>query len=473
MYRHHALFGMVFVLSWLSSIQAAAPAERPNILFAVADDWSYPHAGVYGDRCVRTPTFDRLAKDSVLFTHVFCVSPSCTPSRGAMLSGQTIHRLEDGGNLWGSLPKRIAVYPDLLESAGYVVGLTGKGWGPGDFKPGGWKRNPAGPTFKGFAEFLKTVPADRPFCYWFGSRYPHRPYPEGSGAKSGLKLADVTVPPYLPDTPEVRSDILDYYLAVQRFDEELAQLLTTLAGSGRAANTMLVIIGDNGWPFPRAKANLYDAGTRLPLLVRWPAQIKGGRRLDDFISFTDFAPTFLEAAGLTPPAEMTGKSFLDLLRGQPAQGRDRVYLARERHANVRKGDLSYPVRGVRTRSFLYLRNLRPERWPAGDPETYFAVGPFGDIDPGPAKELLLTRRDDKAIKRFFDLACAKRPAEELYDLATDPYQLTNVAGQPQYAEAQRTLRADLDRWMAETGDPRTRPDDDRWDHYRYFGGPVK
>jgi arylsulfatase A-like enzyme len=452
---------------------AAEPDPRPNILFALADDWSWPHAGVYGDKVVKTPTFDKVAAEGVLFTHVCSTAPSCTPSRAAMLTGQAPHRLEEGANLWGFLPKKYPVYPDLLEAAGYTIGYMGKGWGPGSLEGSGRTRNPAGPAFKNFAEFLRTVPKDKPFCFWYGSRDPHRPYVQGSGQKSGMKLEDVVVPSFLPDTPEVRSDILDYYFAVQRYDRDTGAILKLLQESGRADNTIVVMTGDNGWPFPRAKANLYDAGTRQPLAVRWPAKMKGGRTHHDFINFMDLAPTFLEAAGLKPLPQMTGRSFLDLLvTGKSTAKRERTFVERERHANVRRGDLSYPCRALRTREFLYIRNFRPDRWPAGDPQVYKAVGEFGDVDGGPSKQVILDRRHDPAIKRYFELAFAKRPAEELYDLAKDPGQLTNVAGKPEYAAVQQKLGADLDRWMKDTGDPRATMDDDRWDKFPYFGtGP--
>jgi len=170
----------------------------------------------------------------------------------------------------------------------------GKGWGPGDFRAGGRSRNPAGPVYKSFGEFLKKVSAEQPFCFWFGSHDPHRPYPMGAGVKAGLKPEDVRVPPYLPDTPEVRNDILDYYARVETFDRDVAALLQEVDETGRSGNTLVVISGDNGWPFPRGKANLYDAGTRQPLAIRWPDRIKGGRTLDEFVSLTDLAPTFLK-----------------------------------------------------------------------------------------------------------------------------------------------------------------------------------
>jgi N-sulfoglucosamine sulfohydrolase len=452
------------------------PEPRPNILFAIADDWSFPHAGAYGDRTVSTPAFDRIAREGALFLNAFTGAPSCTPSRAALLTGQAVHRLAEGGNLHGFLPERFAVYPDLLERAGYHVGFTGKGWGPGQFEPGGRSRNPAGPQFKQFEEFLAKRRAGQPFAFWFGSTDPHRPYDAGSGARAGLRSDSVTVPRFFPDAPEVRSDLLDYYFEVQRFDSQVAALIQTLEKAGELDNTVVVITSDNGMPFPRAKANLYDAGTRMPLAIRWPRRIKGGAKVEPFVSHTDIAPTLLEAAALPVPADMTGHSLLGLAGGAGATGqagRDRVFIERERHANVRRGDLSYPARAIRTTDYLYIRNYRPDRWPAGDPELYIAVGPFGDIDDGPTKQLLLNKRDDPAIRPYFELATAKRPAEELFDLKKDPQQLTNVAGDPAYAAARDRLKKELDAWQRQTGDPRVTADDDRWDRYPYYGAPAK
>lgn len=463
--RRRASWGLL-LLAIAPSLGAAPAAPRPNIIVCIADDWSRPRDG---DRVARTPAFDRVASEGVRFNRAFCASPSCTPSRGALLTGQAVPRLGEGANLWSRLPKELACYPDLLEAAGYKVGLAGKGWSPGSIE--GRTRNPAGPNFRDFATFLATVPAGQPFGFWYGSTDPHRPYEPGSGRRAGLRPEGVNVPPSLPDTPEVRDDLLDYYAEVQRFDRSVAEILDLIEKSGRADDTLVVITADNGMPFPRAKANLHDAGTRVPLAIRWPARIKGGRSSDAFVGLADLAPTFLQAAGLDIPTEMTGLSLLDLLDGRPASGRDRIFLARERHANVRKGDLSYPCRAVRTGEFLYIRNFRPDRWPAGDPEPWKAVGPFGDVDASPTKSLILARREDPKIAPFFELAFARRPLEELYDLEKDPGQLVNVVARAEYAEPVRTLRADLDRRMAEQGDPRAEGDDDRFDRYPYFGSP--
>jgi arylsulfatase A-like enzyme len=448
--------------------EAAEGDHRPNIVFMIADDWSYPHASVYGDKIVKTPNFDKVANEGVLFTNSFCAAPTCTASRGGVCTGQAIHRLDEGANLYGSLPGRFKTYPDILEAQGYTVGMSGKGWAPGPLENAGRTRNPAGPEFKNFKEFMAQAPKDKPFCFWFGSHFPHRDYEPGCGAKSGMKPEDVEVPPFLPDTPEIRNDILDYYWEVQQFDAQVGAVLGNLELSGRAENTIVVITSDNGMPFPRSKANLYDVGTHMPLAIRWPAKVRGGRKVDDPVGHTDFAPTFLDAAGIKPPSDMTGTSLLDLLQGDG--NRDAVFTERERHVNCRKGDLSYPARAVRTKDFLYIRNFRPDLWPAGDPEMWVAVGPFGDIDTSPSKKLLLNRRDDSEIKPFFDLATAKRPAEELFDLKKDPWNLHNVADDPDYAGTTKKLAKKLKAWMAKTDDPRAKnPDDDRWDKYHYFG----
>jgi len=474
--KRHALqtiSAFSFILGVLLAMPADAAEEpsapRPNILFCIADDWGGgPHAGVLGDKVVKTPTFDRLARDGVLFPYTYVPAPSCTPCRGGILTGQAIHRLGEGGNLWSRLPARFRCYPDLLEEAGYVIGLERKGWGPGTLHDTGRTRNPAGPGFKNFQQFLQTVPEGKPFCFWAGSSDPHRGYAYGSGKASGMNPEDVEVPPWLPDTPEVRSDILDYYFEVQRFDREIGQRIALLEQAGKLDNTLVIMTGDNGMPFPRAKCNLHDSGSRMPFAVCWPAKVPGGRVVDDFISFTDIAPTILEAAGLKPLPEMTGKSFLDVLlsgkSGRVDLARDKVFVERERHTVCRPDAQSYPARMIRTHDYMYIRNLRPHLWPAGDPPA------FRDIDGSPSRNEVVNRRAEPAIAPFFELACGKRPAEELYDLSKDPEQVRNVAGRPEYAEIQKKLRAELDRWMLATDDPRARGETDFWDKVQYVGG---
>jgi N-sulfoglucosamine sulfohydrolase len=468
--------------AWTASRSAGAqstgPTRPPNILFCIADDWSWPHASIAGDKVVKTPTFDRLARDGVLFSNAFVTAPSCTPSRGSIVTGQWHWRLEEGGNLWSTLPARFEVYPDLLEQAGYHVGVTRKGWGPGQIQPGGRTRNPAGPSYKDFNAFLEARPEGAPFCFWFGSNDPHRPYTWESGVKGGMKLEDVQVPPYLPDCETVRKDICDYYWEVQRFDREVGEILATLAARDELDNTLVVMTGDNGLPFPRAKSNLYDSGTGVPLAMRWPGHIKGGRTVEDFVSLQDLAPTFLEVAGLTPPAAMTGRSLVNILTsdrsGRLDPARDHILTGKERHAWVRGGGLGYPCRAIRTYDYLYIRNFKPDRWPAGDPEDggapYYPNRSYGDIDDSPTKTYLIEHRDEPDVKPLFDRAVAKRPAEELYDLHKDPYQLNNVAADPGYAKATEELASRLMAELKATGDPRALGTGDVFDTYPYYGG---
>jgi arylsulfatase A-like enzyme len=183
----------------------------------------------------------------------------------------------------------------------------------------------------------------------------------------------------------------------------------------------------------------------------------------------DLAPTVLEAAGVQPPSDMTGRTLLPLLEGRAQAVRDHVFVERERHAHVRAGNLSYPVRAVRTKEYFYVRNLSPERWPAGDPVMVSSVGPYGDVDHGPSKDFILAYREDRAIAPFYARAFARRPADELYALATDPHQLVNVVDDPRHAAARKRLRGMLDDWMRSSADPRAASDADPWSSYPYFG----
>lgn len=463
---------------------AAAPRRRPNILFAIADDQSWLSTGAAGDPAVKTPAFDRVASMGVLFTNAISGSPGCAPSRAAILTGRGHWQLEEAGTHASLFPKKFTVYPDLLEASGYHVGLTGKGAGPCNWKDAGWKRNPAGPAYdkrrtavraKGvsetdyaanFEDFLTCKPKGTPFCFWYGGHEPHRAYERGSGLRSGKRLEDVRVPPFLPDTPEIRGDLLDYHFEIEHFDRHLGRMLAALEKAGELENTLIVVTADNGMPFPRSKANLYEYGIHLPLAACWPARAKGGRRIDDIISFTDYAPTFLEAAGVPAPRVMTGRSFVNVLTsdrsGRVDKTRDKAMSGRERHSHARFDNLGYPCRALRTPQYLYIRNFKPDRWPAGDPEG------FHDFDDGPSKSYVLEHRKDAAVRRYFELAFGKRPAEELFDIGKDPGCLENLAASDAHKAVKDKLAAELEKTLKEQGDPRLTGRGDIWESYPRF-----
>jgi len=460
---------------------AGAQPVRPNILFAMADDWGWPHAGAYGDPVVKTPAFDRLAREGVLFHHAYVSSPSCTPSRGAILTGQWHWRLEQGANLWCVFPDKFATYPELLEKAGYVTGHSGKGWGPGRTETPG--RKLAGKRYKSFQQFLSERPDGTPFCYWLGSSDPHRPYKRGSGKASGMDLSEIKLPACFPDNEVVRGDVADYYFEVQRFDRLVGSALEALEKSGELDRTIVVMTGDHGMPFPRCKSNLYDTGSRVPLAVRWPERAKGAREIEDFVSLTDLAPTFLEAAGAKIPDAVSGRSLTSILTGDQSgrvdPQRGYVLVGKERHVPAQEApDMGgYPCRGIRTHDYFYIRNYRPDRWPGGTPHYEKAAIPgawLADCDNGPTKTNMVELRDkDDRHRKLYDLAFGKRPAEELYDLTKDPDQLRNVAGNPEYAKIKQQLAKQLTARLKAAGDPRETEQPVGFDEYRYLGGAPR
>ena len=449
--------------------------NKPNILFILADNWRWPTAGALGDPMARTPAFDRIAHEGIVFTHTFNSAPSCSPSRASMLTGRYPHELGERASLWSAFPKDTPIVTQLLREAGYDIGFNGKAWGPGNIAISGWQENPVGPKYTNFAAFLARHKASQPFFYWIGNTDTatrgHKLDFTAIATNAGLDPAKLVVPPGLPDCPEVRLDLLNYYGGVLKLDEEAAKAIALLEKSGELDNTVVIYTGDNGWQMPRGLGNCYDMGSRVPLAIRWGKHFAAGRELNGFINLGDLGPTFLELAGLTPPPVMTMHSIKNLLLGNPDSAqRDAVFIERERHANVRTNNLSYPVRAVRTRDYLYLRNLRPDRWPAGDPDVFFIHGrPFGDVDTSRTKDFLLAHQNNPAYAIYTALIFGKRPAEELYDLHSDPNQLTNVVNQPAYADALKQLRARVDEWMKQTHDPRIDAAYDGFDTFPYYG----
>ena len=466
---------IVAVFGVLLFAHSSFAAERPNILFCFADDWGWPHAGVYGDKVVKTPAFDRIANEGVLFEYAYISSPSCTPSRNAIVTGQQFYRLDHGANLHSTLDVKHPNFMHLLRDAGYQIGSYRKAWGPGDYKALGYKEHPCGnPTT--FEKFMKGRDKSKPFCFWFGTSDPHRSYKKGSGKQAGIPVDKIYVPAFYPDHPEIRSDIADYYFEVQRWDGDVNAAMKLLEAEGVLDNTIVVMSGDHGMPFPRCKGNLYDWGSRVPLAIRWGAKVKGGRRVTDFASMTDLAPTFLEAAGLKVPEEMTGKSLLPILQsekeGRVDPKRDFMVFGRERHVPAQKipSMVGYPARAIRTDKWLLILNLEPDRWPAGVPEdASHPIGKFADCDNGPTKSVIMEKKESK----FYKLCFARRDAVELYDCEKDKDHVENLAGKAEHKKTIEELRQRLEGYLKKTEDPRFTDAPVKFDEYPYRAGYMK
>lgn len=493
--------------------------QRPNIFFFFADDWGR-YASVYENfppnTAFKTPEFDRFANAGVRFNHAHVTAPSCTPCRSSLLSGQYFYRTGLGAILQGAhWDASIPTYPLLLEKAGYHIGFTYKVWSPGsprDAPYGGKAREYAGAgrrfcsfsqnatklvaagktpeaakteicaeAMANFEAFLDDRDEAQPFCYWFGPVNTHRKWVKGSGkALWGLDpdALQGKLPAFLPDVPEIRQDFCDYLGEVLALDRMLGLFVRKLDQLGLRENTLVVVSGDHGIPgFPRGKCNLYDFGTAVSLFAQWPARVQGGRVIEDFVNLMDLAPTFLEAASEPVPDVMTGRSLLPLLLSNKGgwidPRRDHVVTGRERHvARARAGELPYPQRALRTRDFVYIRNFAPDRWPMGTPtglddpdkEPSFeqleqnTFVSFADLDASPTKAWMVQHRSDPRWQTAWELGFLKRPAEELYDLRADPYEMQNLATDPAFAEIRAQLSARLMEVLKTTADPRVQGD---------------
>lgn len=483
------------LLAVIGQIDSATAEERPNILFAIADDWSFGHAGAYGCNWVRTPNFDRVAREGVLFNRAYTPNAKCAPSRATILTGRYSWQLEEAGNHLCNFPPKFGSFVERLAAAGYSTGFTGKGWGPGIAKDVNGKRRKitgvsyakrkAKPPAKGissndyagnFGDFLAQSPKDQPWVFWYGTTEPHRGYEFKSGVRLGKQLSDIEhVPSYWPDNETTRHDMLDYAIEVEHYDTHLGKILKAIEAAGQLENTLIVATSDHGMPFPRVKGQAYEASNHIPLAMRWPAGIKGKLRVvEDVVNFTDLAPTFLQAAGVTEPGPImqppSGRSLFDIFAstssGQITADRDHVIVGKERHDVGRPETVGYPIRGIHLGNLLYIRNYETDRWPAGNPETGYL-----NCDASPIKSQVLDMRRSGKNKDFWNMNFGKRPAEELYDLSADPDCVHNLATTEKYADEMETLRSRMIADLKAQGDPRMFGQGDLFDKYPVTGNP--
>lgn len=487
---------LVDVFSGILFAESDKTASRPNILFAIADDWSFGHAGAYGCQWVQTPNFDRVAKEGILFTRAYTPNAKCAPSRAIILTGRYSWQLEEAGNHMAFFPAKFGSFMERLEADGYFTGYTGKGWGPGFANDSAGKprritgkrfqARTASPPAKGisridysanFADFLKGNSDDRPWAFWLGTTEPHRGYEYGSGVRLGKKLGDIErVPGYWPDNDTIRNDMLDYAIEVEHFDSHLGKALQQLEAAGQLSNTLIVATSDHGMPFPRVKGQAYDHSNHIPLAIRWADGITGtGRVVNDFVDFADLAPTFLEAGrvGDSGPImqPISGRSLFPIFKssrsGQIEKDRDHVLVGKERHDIGRPNNWGYPIRGIVKGNLLYLHNFETDRWPAGHPVTGYL-----NCDGSPTKSLVLNMRRNGENRSFWDWCFGKRSQDELYDLSKDPDCIANLAGQPSSAETMAGLKRQLFDELKSQGDPRMDGRGNVFDRYPYSGAST-
>lgn len=470
----------------------AGASDRPtNILFCIADDWGL-HAGAYGTTWVKTPAFDRVAQQGVLFNRAYTPNAKCAPSRACILTGRNSWQLEAAANHICYFPPKFKGWCEALAENGWFVGHTQKGWGPGvaddeNGKPRqmtgkAFNAKKAKPATSGignndyagnFVDFLDAAPREKPWAFWYGCVEPHRGYEYGSGvAKGGKQTSDIDrVPAFWPDNEQVRNDMLDYAFEVEHFDRHLGRMVDELEKRGLLESTMVVVTSDHGMPFPRSKGNAYEMSNHVPLAIMWKGGPgKPGRKVDDFVSFIDLAPTFVEVAGLSAAqhkmAEMTGRSLLPILRSEKSRvveaDRDHVLIGKERTDIGRPNDWGYPTRGIIKKGWVYIENFEPSRWPAGNPETGYL-----DCDAGMTKTVILGARREKGSDPFWDLCFGMRPAEELYDLAKDPDAVKNLAGKVDAMGMQSALRDQMHAQLRKQGDPRMEGKGEVFDKYEH------
>lgn len=503
-------------------------AKRPNILFVINDDQTYVHTGFEGSHFVKTPGFDRVAANGIYFTNCYAGSPGSAPSRSSLVTGRHHWQNEQAGQHASSWMKKYVPFVDILKANGYHTGFTGKGVGPFQYARNEtdslWRKQDAagtdynkhkyrknspsdprtaqgiGPTnyYENFRDFMQQRKEGQPFYFWYGSTEPHRAYEKGAWKRNGKTTDQVDVPGFYPDSKEIREDLLDYAVEIEWADRHLEKMLNYLDSIGELDNTIVFVTADNGMPFPRAKANCFEYGVHVPLAISYPNGFPAGRRVDDPIGFVDLAPTILEMAGVKPEGmlPMSGRSIVNILESEKEGIVDKtkkyVFSGRERHSSSRWNNLGYPQRSIRGGEYLLIWNMKPERWPAGAPQAidkksgetcpmygldkegkHHPEWAFTDVDAAPSKSYLIEKHEEDDVRPFFEMAYAKRPEFELYNITQDPYCLHNLSGTTEHTEVENEMKAELKKELDRSSDPRvTGPDKEIFDSYIRYS-PIR
>lgn len=477
----------------IKSTKEKFTVQRPNILFCIADDASFRHFSAYGCKWVSTPGFDRVAREGILFTSAYTPNAKSGPSRACIITGRNSWQLEEAANHISNFPAKFKSFIEVLNEEGYFAGYTTKGWAPGNpGNTGGKVRELTGRAFNAkttvpptnginksdyagnFIEFLDQKPPDSPWFFWYGSTEPHRAYKYGSGVTlGGKKTGQIEkVPGFWPDNDTIRNDMLDYAFEIEYFDRQLVSMLDELERRSELENTIVVVTSDNGMPFPRCKGLEYEYSNHMPLAIMWHSGIKEpGRISEEYISFIDFAPTFLELAGVSwnksGMAPSPGKSLTDiLLNRKHLTDRNHILLGQERHDYGRPLNQGYPIRSIIKGGYLFQINFKPELWPAGNPETGYL-----NTDGSPTKTFILNMRRNGTDVSYWEKCFGRHPREELYNIASDPECLINLAGIVSYQKLKDELKKILLDELFIQNDPRVKGNGDVFDKYP-FDDPI-
>lgn len=453
---------------------AACTAERPppastappNILLIVAEDMS-GKVGAFGDEVAQTPAIDALAREGIRFPNAFTAAGVCAPSRSALITGvypisMGTHQMRTSQGVPGSTlesyqavpPPDIKAFPELLRAAGYVTANFAKrdyqfgepftiwdvdvGGFLSPLEPALWRQLPDG---KPWFVMVNLTATHESHLATFGGEYSepwHTRMTQLASAQAArvervTDPGEVTVPPYFPDTPDVRASIAQHYDNIHYMDGQVAAIVAALEADGLADDTIVVWTTDHGDAFPRAKRAVYDSGTRVPMVVRFPDESAAGTVREQLVSFVDLAPTFLELADAEVPAFIQGRNFLE---GEP---RTYVYAARDR-----MDETVDRQRSVRDQRYRYVRNFMPE-------VAYFRPLLFRDMFPI-MRELWRGAEGGTLAPEQDFYFTAPRPIDELYDTEADPHEVDNLAGRDEFQSILVRMRSELERWTRSVGD---------------------
>jgi len=448
-------FTLAIVLISLACVPAAKAADHPNFLIIMADDCTYNDLPVYGGQNALTPNLDSLASQGLVFNRAYLCMSICQPCRSELYTGQFPLRNGCAWNHAASRPTTRSL-PEHLSALGYRVGIAGKTdispreCFPFEDVPGfddNCVRRPTKPhSLDGVREFMKRR-EDQSFCLVVALVEPHVPWVMGDASQ--YPPAKIKLPPNIAQTPRTREDFGKYLAEITYMDGQVGEILATLKASGKEENTLVLFTSEQGSQFPGNKWTCWDTGLHTGLFARWPAKIAAGKRTDALVEYADIVPTLLELAGGNPPTigvTFDGTSFADVLFGKKDNHRQFTYGI---HDNVPEGP-AYPSRTVFDGRWRYIRNLTPNelyiqkylmgtQGDGGLNNPYWGTWVFSSAAKPKSYEL---------VKRYM-----LRPAEELYDTATDSYEMNNLAADPKLAEIKSKLSAELNRWMAAQGDP--------------------